>query len=1371
MECTQRLECTQEYEARTERICPEQIGFLGICGVKHPVKRGPNKIGRDPQTCSIVLNLNSISRQHAVINVLNKTEYMLMDLDSANKTKLMDKTLPPYIPYPLKDGDMVQFGDVFGVFRLLEEDTDLPMTQAIDMPETQIPETPVSNRHVSRMNNIPISTIPESPDVSDKDESFIVPSQPKRDKCYRNSNSHFVKPSAKVISIQPLGTNKIDNVYWNSSKKSVSLNSQFNDSDSSLNDSTLPDKKSARQSNDKSIYEMETQAPAPIEADESTDSIYTANTQVPPTLHTSSLRSLSTHDPNSIHDANTQAITSFHNADTQVDASTHTASPKAPASIHTENTQAPIISSPSIHSLNTQLPPSTNLPEVCKIDNQQEMQFDLYTLNKKQNNNDIFEAETQLCTVQDEKLNKICDKSEDTKVETAKNLNVSAEEILFEEMDCQEFGYESQALLPQENLLDLKEDLTDRKPKNVTIKKLPTISKTKNEVIIHSDSSTDCEDIDMLPTQKITGKQGDDEDSTDCEDLFDEVPKKPTKDLKKSAEGTKEENYEDMLTQVITEDDINTSLPNLSISKTTCNVNFEDMPTQIIVADEDVIIAEKPIQNLPTQVISGRPALNNVSEDLVSPFKIPLMSPLKAKRKDIKVDTPKSKPTPKKVSPIVIPDDDNYYAATQDILDDLCTQPDIQPNNLNKDNAGPSNNSDDDFLPSSAEDYRVGNKFPHLENNLSPRKKALNKSFDSSDGDDNVNNFIGKLSSQQIRDVIGVELTPKKVRPIKFMDIDLPNSQEIKTSVSMNIKTPVTESSSESEAENDSEECTPILFRKKKKPKVDAKMDLTKVFAAEALCRQNANNRVITRLTNNKLKPKFLTEQGDEIDKEIITENISRLKSKSEKSKNKEASKDSRQETQIADKVKDESKLDEKENAYKLEKEDSKMDITKYFKTDVNCAKADKVTKKDDDTKTIKTTSVKHKPKEKSKNNKKLEKEAKKESNRKSKNEEIITIDKDESKEVSPNDTKDSHITNVSIETSIDSKPTRSTRNRRKVNQIKEKCSDSVKEDSQSEKKSKSSREPIVTKTIEIDLTEEVVEIRRSRRQPKATKKKIESDDKIVKRETKSVEKADSIPKPAARRGRPPKNARIAKAEQSTVYSLSSESGTDSPKSILKRSAPENLDPPSPKRTRSAVNAKNNMSLRATSSRMNKIQHVLFTAFPCEEVKAKLEKLGAVVVTDVSACSVVLTLAVKRTFKLLCAVGLGRPVVGPAWVQACVDTNTLVDPWSYILKDEDAEKRFQFSLEKTLLGKRNFLSGFHVSSTPSVVPTTAEMKLIVECSGGTWKEEGPQWICVSCSADKHLWPALKQKGAVVVSKEFILGGVLRQRAEITGNKL
>lgn len=63
---------------------------------------------------------------------------------------------------------MVQFGQVFGVFRLFEEDNDLPMTQALD-----VPETPVRNQAVYKVNNL-ITTIPESPDVSDRVIIYIL---------------------------------------------------------------------------------------------------------------------------------------------------------------------------------------------------------------------------------------------------------------------------------------------------------------------------------------------------------------------------------------------------------------------------------------------------------------------------------------------------------------------------------------------------------------------------------------------------------------------------------------------------------------------------------------------------------------------------------------------------------------------------------------------------------------------------------------------------------------------------------------------------------------------------------------------------------------------------------------------------------------------------------------------------------------------------------------------------------------------------------------------------------------------------------------------------------------------------------------------
>lgn len=66
------------------------------------------------------------------------------------------------MPSPLKNGDMVQFGEVFGVFRLFEEENDLPMTQAIN-----VPETPVQSRCISKLN-VQVTTIPESPDFSDR---------------------------------------------------------------------------------------------------------------------------------------------------------------------------------------------------------------------------------------------------------------------------------------------------------------------------------------------------------------------------------------------------------------------------------------------------------------------------------------------------------------------------------------------------------------------------------------------------------------------------------------------------------------------------------------------------------------------------------------------------------------------------------------------------------------------------------------------------------------------------------------------------------------------------------------------------------------------------------------------------------------------------------------------------------------------------------------------------------------------------------------------------------------------------------------------------------------------------------------------------
>ncbi|KAM3958808.1 LOW QUALITY PROTEIN: uncharacterized protein ACR2FA_007214 [Aphomia sociella] len=1313
MECTQRLECTQElYESRTEKTCLEQIGFIGICGTKYPVKRGPNKIGRDPQTCNIVLQLNSISRQHAVINVLNNTEFMLMDLDSANKTKLMDKTLQPYIPHPLKNGDMVQFGDVFGVFRLLEEDNDLPMTQALD-----IPETPIIPRHASRINNVPITTIPESPDVSDRDDSFIAPSQPKGSRPFTNSSTHFIKPSTNTIAIQSIGSNKIDNIYWNSSKKSASFGSHLDDSRHSLNDSVVSEKSTKNLNKDINFHEMETQPPPDGIHNASADSIYTASTQLP-----------------------------------TIDAS------------------------PSIHNINTQLPTSNNLPEVRKINNQHEMQFDLYTANKI-NSKNIFDAETQQYIAEKEqvfpiKLNlkpknvftadkdhsiynaetqcigekeniPISSKTNDTGMNEKNNndsrVDTSGEEILFEEIDeLFEDNFESQSLLPVSPNNEHKKTTVISKYDNKNLE-----SKTHQKEIkkINYDSSTDCEDIEIIPTQQLP-KQSLDDDLTDCEDELNGT-KTEIKSNKPNV------NFEDMLTQIIDE-----NVPDVKLNN---DQNIEDMATQVLeenqscnirnsnIQDSPTITNEKDtiinknnksyLEDLPTQVLDddiipinkeSEKVINLCDYKFISPFKIPFQSPIKIKRKDILKVSPLKEIIANNSSKIDNDDNENYYVATQDLMDDLCTQaqhsPEITEAKQDKmiNNLKANTSKEKDFVPCSVEEIEIDDKLPGLDN-LSPLK---NIPYEISGNKNNCSIMSpSNMSTQQIREVIGVDcakpknipsdssdvdVTPKK-KPFRFLDIDLPNSQEIKTSVTLMAKDDLTESLSESDTESE-EQFTPILMRKKKRSKVDSKLNVKKNLI-EKLNIDALPTRVISRKRQptskiqnsssqlkNILKPKFLTEQEENINEDIINENIRRLKSKNEKSKNKKHS-ESNLKSKISNSNTDNRDAKIVDNNSKRKNEDSKHKDT----GSANVSKIN-VTK----SKTLSTEKI------------------------------------------------DKYL---QIDTTIE-KSKRSTRGRKQNEKVENKTIENTKEtktktDKRVPKKSmdkieKSDRKQTDKKVDKHDSSSEnIKEVRRSRRH-KSSKNKTENDSIIKVKITKPIKKSKPV-----------------QHEKSTVYNISSESEPDQTVS-LKRSATEALRAPSPKRTRSGAGSS---SSRATLAKMLKTQYILFTAFPCEEVKAKLEKLGAVIVTDVTACTVLLTLNIKRTFKLLCAVGLGKPIVGAAWVQACADNNMIVDPWLHLIKDEAAETRFKFNLERTLRSKRNFLKGYNISSTPSVMPNASEMKLIVESSGGTWKEGGSHWMCVSCSADKNLWPLLKQRGATIVSTEFILGGVLRQKMDVANSKL
>lgn len=77
--------------------------------------------------------------------------------------------------------------------------------------------------------------------------------------------------------------------------------------------------------------------------------------------------------------------------------------------------------------------------------------------------------------------------------------------------------------------------------------------------------------------------------------------------------------------------------------------------------------------------------------------------------------------------------------------------------------------------------------------------------------------------------------------------------------------------------------------------------------------------------------------------------------------------------------------------------------------------------------------------------------------------------------------------------------------------------------------------------------------------------------------------------------------------------------------------------------------------------------------------------LGGSIVDSVEACTVLVTEHVKRSQKLLCAVGQAKPICSPAWIKESKKAGEFLDPWDFILTDHEAETKWKFSLKESLM--------------------------------------------------------------------------------------
>lgn len=934
---------------------------------------------------------------------------------------------------------------------------------------------------------------------------------------------------------------------------------------------------------------------------------------------------------------------------------------------------------PSISGLDTHTIKMNNLPESKKINEQQDMKLDLFTENKE-NNNSIYNAETQQFIINEniEAKKQINNKNvEEPREETSNSkLNISDEEIIFDEIDSQPLAedFESQPLLPAE-ILNIDESIIKSNCDDISkSNKIHINGKQMIRARLNSDSSTDCDDFDLLPTQKIQettvcGVENkitannvsvpvnkltnvNDDDSTDCEDNAIKPHEKDPKtgdhvlgdnndstdcedneiscnldDLKRKDANVID--FEDLATQVIAMD-----VPNGKDDikgNPDSDLSFEDMPTQVLETVDmqntskklsDVSINDLPTQVLPMDVHDEMLERNEFSENKL-PFKVPLQCIKRNKKNEI-IKT-------KAINTVnTTLDDDNFYNATQDVYNDLCTQNELitEGEKLRESNCN---------LETKNNDFINKTQMPVLNtHNVNKSSEVRYDKFNKLETSlpSEVKDIVGKdeRKNKILSDSSDVECTPKK--PMKFMETVLPNSQEIKKSVRLKTATTFAESPSDSEQENDEEEYASIISRKIKS-QIHAKTELAKKFETESL-----PTRVLTRVRkptaklqnsnmdiNNMMRSRLITEPEENIDTEIITENILRLKGKVSKRK-------------VGEEIKcsSETKSDHKQSH---ELQNDKEVLTHLLNTIIKKESHEKI-------------DAKRKSNESQRNgNEKSKKDSKNQKKSKSSNKNLKINETKNDNNMKPMDVKKngrihnkgpSLVEDVQKNDKISEKSSRRsprTRGSAQANEKQEKKRESSEKEG-SVKRAEKEKDEVKQSSKDENSKNKSDRSTRSRRKEQSVKKiesksstsdRIQSSEKGNKRkrnndaegrnesssekEMRRSKRQKTIknylePNPAPTSRSSSSDSKLKNHEQSAVYSLSSESGVDSPANQIKRS--EKLDMFNSNKKRSASNFVNNASLRATPRNI-KTHKVLFTAFPCEEVKTKLMKLGKQFIT------------------------------------------------------------------------------------------------------------------------------------------------------------
>lgn len=189
------------------------------------------------------------------------------------------------------------------------------------------------------------------------------------------------------------------------------------------------------------------------------------------------------------------------------------------------------------------------------------------------------------------------------------------------------------------------------------------------------------------------------------------------------------------------------------------------------------------------------------------------------------------------------------------------------------------------------------------------------------------------------------------------------------------------------------------------------------------------------------------------------------------------------------------------------------------------------------------------------------------------------------------------------------------------------------------------------------------------------------------------------------------------------------------------------------------------------SSRVSK-PRLMFTKMSPEPYKRMITRAGGAIVDLPELASILVSDRVYRTYKFLCAMARGIPIVGQPYLEEVQRRRELIDPWDHILEDAEMERRFKFSLKKSLklASETKIFQDYSMFVTPSTKPPPEELQLIMASAGGRvikFPSQSPKHadkvFVVSHVDDKQMWPKMRElyPSIMIISTEGFMLSVMQ----------